>query len=302
MSRQSELGIVIGVFRGGCEVICGDRVRELHLTGSHARDATSLAVGDHVRFEPDSGRVVEIEERRTRLERIRPRDRGRSLRRKPQVIAANMDQVAIVTALVEPPFVPGVIDRFLLAAAAGNLRAILVANKLDLLQGSELPEAVRSYGVVVPVVAVSAHTGLGLDELRGQLRGARTVLAGHSGVGKSSLLNALRPELCLRTGELRERDRKGRHTTSRATWYRIETDTVVVDTPGIRELATTAGDPALLHDVYPDVAEHAASCQFRDCRHEREPDCAVRSAVEAGQLSRYRLDQYRKLARELRES
>ncbi len=302
MSPPSERGIVITVFRGGCEVIHRDQVHELHLSGSHARASTALAVGDEVRFDPATGRVLEIEARRTRLERIRPRDRGRHQRRQPQVIAANMDQVAIVTALVEPPFVPGVVDRFLLAAAAGGLNALLIANKCDLMHGRELPEAVGSYAAVVPVLTVSALTGAGLDELRASLQGQQTVFAGHSGVGKSSLLNALEPELCLRTGELRERDRKGRHTTSQATWYKLASETVVVDTPGIRELATTAAHPGLLDQVYPDVASYARSCHFRDCEHVQEPGCAVRAAAEVGELSPYRLARFRKLARELAET
>jgi len=295
----SARGTVITVFRGGCEVVCDDALRELHLTGAHARQELALAVGDDVRFDPETGRLIEIEPRRTRLERMRPRDRQGSRQSRPQIIAANMDQVAIVTALVEPPFVSGVVDRFLLAAAAGGLHALLIANKLDLLEGEPLPSELTSYSIVVPVVAVSARTGEGLDRLREQLADSRTVLAGHSGVGKSSLINALDPALRLETGELRERDKKGRHTTSRATWYRLGPESVVVDTPGIRELATGPVDARLLDLVYPDVAEHAAGCQYRDCRHTREPDCAVRGAVERGDLASQRLASYCKLLREV---
>ncbi len=296
---MSAVGIVIGVFRGGCEVVYGDRVIELRLLGRHAHGELALAVGDEVSFDLERQVVGERLPRRTRLARLRPQaGRRQHDPRREQVIAANVDRVAIVVAIADPPFRSGVVDRFLLAARAGALDAVLVVNKVDLLGGADLPDEIEAYRGVLPVLQTSATEAIGLAELRERLRDSRTVLAGHSGVGKSSLLNALEPELRLETGEVRERSRKGRHTTSRATWVRLQGNASVVDTPGVREIATGRVSPELLDEVYPDVARLASACRFRDCRHDREPGCAVRDAIERGDLHPGRLSSLRKLLAE----
>ena len=297
---MSAIGIVIGVFRGGCQVVHEDRVVELRLLGRHAHSSLSLAVGDELRFDPEKGVVEERLPRRTELARLRPlagrRERDPSRR---QVIAANVDRVAIVTACAEPPFRSGAVDRFLLAARAGGLDALLVVNKIDLLSGEELPDEIEAYRGILPVFPTSATAKRGLDALRAALAGSRTVLAGHSGVGKSSLLNALEPELRLETGELRERSRKGRHTTTRSSWIRLTGGAVVVDTPGVREIASGPVPAEFLDLVYLDLAELAPGCRFRDCRHDREPDCAVRAAIECRALHPGRLTSYRTLRDEI---
>jgi ribosome biogenesis GTPase len=280
-STGSPVGIVITVYRGGCEVVHGDHLRELRLVGRHARRADfSLAVGDEVTFDPVKQILLDLLPRRTKLVRPRPKDDPR----REQVIAANMDRLAIVTSIAEPPFRYGIVDRFLVAAFAGDLDALLVVNKVDLLEGASLPEEVSAFEAVVPVLAVSARTGEGLDRLRTALAQSRTVLAGHSGVGKSSLLNALEPELRLETGELRRGDVRGRHTTTRSVLLRLPGDATVIDTPGVREVGVTRLGPELLGRVYPDVALLASGCRFRDCRHDREPECAVREGVGRGEL------------------
>ena len=295
-------GIVIGVYRGGCEVVEGTRVRELRLVGRHAQGGVRLAVGDEVSFDGEKGIVLEVGERRTELSRLRPQaGRRRHDPSERKLIAANMDQLAIVCAVREPPFRSGIVDRFLLAAVSGGLDAILIVNKIDQLRGDPLPEEILAYERVLPVLPVSASERLGLDALREHLAGARTVFAGHSGVGKSSLLNALEPLLRLETGELSRKSGKGRHTTTNAVWLELGDGAVVVDTPGIRELATGPVDPELLDRAYPDVLAPAGDCRFRDCRHLREPDCAVRAAVERGDVSEVRLRGYHKLLEELAE-
>lgn len=296
---MSELGIVIAVHKGGCQVVAGDELRELSLLGRHAHEELELAVGDELRFDREKGVVLDVLPRRTRLARLRPAAGRRAPSRREQVIAANVDRVAIVVAVADPPFRSGAVDRFLLAARAGGLEAILVVNKTDLLEGGELPAEIDAYRGVVRVFPVSARTGAGLAELHQALARSRTVLAGHSGVGKSSLVNSLEPELALETAEVRERSRKGRHTTTRARWFRLAGDAIVVDTPGVREIATGPVPAELLDDVYPDVAELAAGCRFRDCRHDREPACAVRAAIEAGDLHSGRLASYAKLRDEV---
>jgi ribosome biogenesis GTPase len=282
------------VVRGGCEVVYGDERRELRLLGRSALRGVELAVGDEVEFDPQKGVVLEQLPRRTRLERRRPRDDPRQR----QVIAANMDRLAIVVSVVEPPFRAGLVDRFQLAAYAGGLEAILLVNKVDLLEGAPLPEEIRVFEAALPIFPLSAKMGLGLDALRRRLGHSQTVLAGHSGVGKSSLLNALEPELRLETGELGRRRLRGRHTTRSSILIRLPGGAIVVDTPGIREVASGPVDPALVDRVYPDVAALAPDCRFRDCRHASEPECAVRAALGAGTLPRARYECHQNLLRD----
>jgi len=287
---MTPVGIVITVFRGGCQVVSDDRVCEVKLMGRHAEGELALAVGDEISFDPEKGIVLERLPRRTTLTRRR--------RRSEQVIAANIDQLAVIASFLEPGFRSGAVDRFLLAAYAGGLDALLVVNKLDLLAGGPVPEEVRAYERILPVHTLCALSGEGLVPLREKLRGVRTVFAGHSGVGKSTLLNALEPELRLETGEVTGA-KKGRHTTTRALWVRLPGDAVVVDTPGLRELGAGPVDPGLLDQVYPDVAKLANDCRFRDCRHDREPSCAVRAAVEKGELPFTRLTSFQRLIAEI---
>jgi ribosome biogenesis GTPase len=298
---MNPVGIVITVYRGACEVVYEDQVRELTLTGKHARDELALAVGDEVSFDPERGVVLERQPRRSELSRLRPQaGRRQHDPRQRKVLAANVDRLAIVMSVADPPFRSGAVDRFMLAAAAGNLETVLIVNKIDLLPDPDsLPEEVDAYRGVIEIFPTSASERRGLEPLRAKLADSRTVLAGHSGVGKSSLLNALEPELRLETSEVRERARTGRHTTTRAVWIRLPGNAVVVDTPGVREIASGPVDPALLDDVYPDIAALAEDCRFRDCRHDREPNCAVRAAIGAGSLRSARLSNYQKLRAEL---
>jgi ribosome biogenesis GTPase / thiamine phosphate phosphatase len=292
----APVGCVVAVFRGGCEVVADGARHELRLTGRHAHEELRLAVGDEVSFDAQRAVVLERQERRTCLRRCRPLGRRRNeTSREELVIAVNMDRLAIVVAVQAPPPRAGAIDRFMLAASAGGLEAVLVVNKIDLLDGAPLPDALEEYRGQIPMHVVSAHGGIGIAELRTSLAGCRTVLAGHSGVGKSSLLNAIAPGLDVATGELRKRDQRGRHTTTRAIWVELPGAAVLVDTPGVREIATGPVDPELLSSVFPDIDEKTRECRFGDCRHEREPDCAVREAVQSGALAAARVSRYLRL-------
>jgi len=283
-------GTVLTVTRLGCDVVHGEQVTRIALGGKHAQQKTALAVGDSVRFDPARKVLLEVLPRRTVLARRRSFGQKRE-----HVIAANADRLAIVASVASPPFRSGAVDRFLVAAHAGGLEALLVVNKLDLLApGEALPDEVRAYEAVIPVFAVSATSGAGLERLRAALAHGTTVLAGHSGVGKSSLINALEPELRLETGELNKRER-GAHTTSASTWLRIAGGAVVIDTPGVREIGTGPVDRDLLGPVYPEIARASVDCRFRDCEHRREPDCAVRAAVQAGAISAARLANFHRL-------
>jgi ribosome biogenesis GTPase len=292
MSRAE--GTVIGVLRGACEVVNGERVTRLRLSGANAHQSLALAVGDRVTFDPAKGVLLDVLPRRTQLARLRSFGKPR-----PQVIAANVDRLAIVASVASPPFRSGAVDRFLLAAYAGGLEAILVVNKVDLLApGEALPEEISAYEGIVPLLPVSAARRAGLPELLAALDGT-TVFAGHSGVGKSSLLNALEPELRLETGEISAKWDRGRHTTAQAVYLRLAGGAVVIDTPGVREIGTGPVDPELLGLVYPDVALLGADCRFRDCRHRSEPDCAVQLAVAEKRLRPARLASYHRLLEEL---
>ena len=290
-------GTVIYASRRSCDVRSSGetlRVSQPPTTDAHGEHA-QLVVGDDIDFDPIRRIVLARNPRRTSLERVAPMGgRARSAALKKKVIAANMDAVAIVTSAADPPFSPGAVDRFALAALAGGMQVLLVVNKIDLVQGV-LPDAARSFESLWPVTAISVHRAEGLTHLRELLSGRRTVLAGHSGVGKSSLLNALEPSLDLPTREVRERTRTGRHVTTRATWLHLDDRTVLVDTPGVREIATGPVDRSLLRAVYPEIAEHALACRFRDCTHTHEPDCAVAAACERGEVELARLSSFRRL-------
>ena len=294
---MKPVATVISVFRGGCEAVHDGRVTPLRLVGRHAHREQALAVGDRVSFDQEQQIVIDVEPRRTLLARQRSRTPHR-----PQVIAANIDCLAIVAAVADPTFHSESIDRFALAAYAGGLGVILVANKVDLLQDQQLPEELGAYEEVFEVYRTSALFGTGVASLGERLRDGITVFAGNSGVGKSSLLNALEPKLRLETAHVSAKTRGGRHTTTSASWIQLSSGGVVVDTPGVSEIASGPVDTALLDDVYPDIADARAGCRFRNCRHGSEPECGVRSAVEEGRLRASRLACYRRLIEELDSS
>ena len=291
---MKAIATVISVFRGGCEAVHDGTVTPLRLVGRHAHREQALAVGDRVSFDLERQVVIDVKPRRTLLARQQTRAPHRQ-----QVIAANIDRLAIVAAVADPPFHSEAVDRFALAAYAGGLSVILVANKIDLLADQPLPEQIEAYGEVFEVYQTSALFGTGVATLGERLREGITVFAGHSGVGKTSLLNALEPELRLETAHVSARTRGGRHTTTSASWIQLSGGGVVVDTPGVSEVASGPVDVALLDDVYPDIADAAASCRFRNCRHGSEPNCAVRSAVDEGRLRASRLACYRRLIEEV---
>ena len=240
--------------------------------------------------------VVRVLPRKSELKRPGPRD---SFRRK-LTLAANIDQVVIVASVTQPEFNYGFMDRFLLAANLNNLPFVLVLTKMDLLPNGEadLTDDIRDFmSIVDKVIPVSVKSGMGLERLREELLGKSSVFSGQSGVGKSTLVNALVPGAELETGAVRERDGKGRHTTTSSSLFDFPGGGYVIDTPGIRSIGLANGeddmDGETLAKIFPGFFEgDLFTCKYSNCKHLKEPGCSVREAVESGKLSRARYASY----------
>ncbi len=272
----------------------GAEVRAI-LRGKVKLDTPKVVVGDVVRLEADPGGelhgIVGIEPRRTVLERRVPEGRG------VRPIAANVDQVLVVTATRAPDPIPQLIDRLLVLAEVDGIAAAVVLNKVDLDPGTALAERCRRAGY--PVYPTSVKTGEGMDSLKAALAGRASVVAGPSGVGKSSLLNGVQPGLKLRTGEVSRRIRRGTNTTVSSVMLPLLAGGYLVDTPGFSEVGTWGIDPRTLPDCFPDFRPFLGDCRFADCRHRTEPGCRVREAVAGGAVAPDRHESYLALLEEL---
>jgi ribosome biogenesis GTPase len=191
--------------------------------------------------------------------------------RREKVIVANVDRMVIVAAIASPPLRTGLIDRYMIAAARGGIESILCVNKLDLSADTSALE-----GYEIPLVRCSTVTGEGIEELRNMLAGRVAVLTGHSGVGKSSLLNALTKQDQARVGTLSEETGKGQHTTTASRLYHLQNGARIIDTPGIREFGLGPVTLGELKAAFPEFT--GERCQFRDCHHKEEPGCTIREA------------------------
>jgi ribosome biogenesis GTPase len=269
----------------------------------HLKDRTEqkspVAVGDRVRvlFEQKHGAAVtELYPRRSLLSRPGARD-GRT----EHVMAANVDQVLIVASAADPAFNPAFVDRVLAVVAWCRLEALLVINKMDLVP-AEPPEAEVYRGLGTRVFPVSAATGDGIAALRAALQGQVSVATGHSGVGKSSVLNAVAPGLGLAVGEVNPVSGRGTHTTTAAVRVELPGGGAVIDTAGVREFGLFKIPARDLAWLFPDLAKAAAGCRFPDCSHTHEPGCAVLGAIETGAVAPFRYDSYLKILESMEES
>src|SRR5215211_5011179 len=277
-------GTVLSGTGGVWRVLGADgAVYESSLRGRLKQGGLKLAVGDEVELEQaergEGLAIAEIHERRSKLARRAPGG-GHGER----IVVANVDQVVVVFALVKPTPHPRMLDRFLVIAEANAMFA----------------DHERA-GYPVHLTSTKAG-GRGLEALHGALRGRTSVLTGPSGVGKSSLLNALYPGLQLRVGEISESVNKGRHTTVGAWLHPLPDGGFVADTPGLREIGMWGLDPTHLDACFPEFRPLTPLCRFADCTHTVEPECAVLDAIAAGEVSAARHESYVKLRDELQEA
>jgi ribosome biogenesis GTPase len=277
---QTETGLLVCRLRGRLKQ--GPRLGDVAAIGDWV-EVTPLEDEDGV------GVIEEVLPRSRVFARMAPQPQGEY----QQVLIANPDQVLVVFACARPEPRLMMLDRFLVIAEKQEIPAVIVANKVDLV-GQEQAEAIfgRYVPLGYPVIYTSAKTGQGVEELRGQLADKITLLTGPSGVGKSSLLNAVQPGLGLQVREVSEATRKGRHTTVVRELFPLAEGGYVADTPGIKALALFDIEPEELDGYFPELRSRVADCQFSDCTHVHEPGCAILEAVEAGEIDSERYDSY----------
>jgi ribosome biogenesis GTPase len=273
--------------------------------------ADPIAIGDVVRWiaiGPEAGQIIEVLPRRNQFAR-RSAVPMPSAHAHEQIIAANVDQIVAVFAAANPRPAWNLLDRYLVSAAATDIPALICLTKMDLVEGrvedrakaAEIRAVMAEYEAIgYPVVLTSVVTGAGLNELTAALRERLSVFVGKSGVGKTSLLNALEPGLGLRVQETIRSSGKGRHTTTHFEMFALTNGGSIIDTPGIREfgLWDIAGEE--LAYLFPEMAGYVGQCKFGlSCQHDQEPGCAIRKAVMAGMISPYRYQSYMNLRGEL---
>jgi ribosome biogenesis GTPase len=296
ITLSSTQGLIISKTTGAYGVQAGDQRLRCGLGGRLRPE--QVVVGDRVRLA--GAQIVDVLPRRNQLARRGVPSRA-GAHTFEQVIAANVDQVAPVFAAASPAPKWNLLDRYLAAAGALDLPALIVLTKADLAPAAddELPAALDEYRRLgYPVHATSAHSGVGLAALRDALAGRVTLLLGKSGVGKTSLLNGLEPGLGLRVAEVSAATGKGRHTTTQVALFPLAGGSGggVIDTPGTREFGLWDVDPDALALYFPEMRPLVGRCKFGlDCRHDEEPGCAIRQAVLAGAISPRRYQSYIRL-------
>ena len=257
------------------------------------KDNNPLAVGDIVTIErEDSDWMISwIAERRNYIVRASPKHKGAR-----QIIAANLDQCLLIVTMANPRTSTGFIDRFLLTAEAYHIPTLIVFNKQDILdpKGQKKQDFVSDIykNIGYPVYFTSTFTGQGIEELKDLLKNKTTLVSGHSGVGKSSLLNKLDPALDLRTNDISKLTGKGMHTTTNAEMHYTSSGGRIIDTPGIREFGLMHFLPEEISHYYVEMRDLIPQCKFNNCMHDNEPGCAVRQAYQDGKISEERYINY----------
>ncbi len=281
----------------------GDRVFRCRLKGKILKQYSNaynpLACGDTVLFEPaegsqDEGLIISREARSSWFARWNKK--GKAV----QVIAANADIIVCVSSPASPPFRPRFIDRVLIAAENGNVEPIIVLNKCDLSETDEVRERMEVFkNLGYRILRTSAKTGLGLDDLKRAIEGKSAAFVGQSGVGKSSLLNLLNPQMNQAVRDISFKYDRGTHTTCYAVLARLNDGSKIIDTPGIREIDLHGISPQALQHFFPDFRQFQHDCGFPMCSHTHEPYCAVREAVELHAIHEDRYESYLRILSEL---
>lgn len=282
MSEQ-RTGRILRSLSGFYDVQTPEGLVTCRARGALRRGTDTPLTGDMVQISVENGKGM--------VEKVLPR---RNWFVRPAV--ANVDALVIFAANVNPVTEPYLIDRVAAIAGDRDVTVYICINKCDLDPAVDLERIYRSAGF--PVILTSAETGEGVEELRQLLKGKLTAFTGNSGVGKSSILNRLCPDLALPTGEVSEKLGRGRHTTRHVELYRLEGDTYVADTPGFSSFDTDQMEVILkenLQYAFPDFGPFIGKCQFHDCSHRKEPGCAVTAAVAAGEIQPTRYDSYLRL-------
>ena len=299
---ETERGAYVCQLRGRLKEEAARKMRKEEEEGR-----TELCtIGDRVTIEalPDgTGVIDQVHPRRQVLSRADPQRRSAAQERE-QVLIANPDQALFVFAASQPDPNPRALDRLLVLAEKGGIPHIrVVCNKIDLVPRQEAEAVFGLYEQIgYPVLYTSAETGEGVDALRAVLAGKISVFTGPSGVGKTSLLNAIQPELGRRVREVSEATGKGRHTTVYRELIPLAGGGYVADTPGIRTITIWDVEPWELDAYFVDIAPFVADCQFADCTHTHEPGCAVRAAVERGEVHPQRYESFLRLREEIEET
>lgn len=256
-----------------------------------------VTVGDKVDVElenEDEGLISNIHQRKNYIIR-----KSINLSKQAHIIASNMDQAILIATLVEPRTSLGFIDRFLITAEAYSIPAILVFNKSDNLNKELLEiqnEIISIYETIgYPCYVISSLDKKSVDQLKPVLQGKTTLISGHSGVGKSTFINALQPELNLKTGEISAAHSKGTHTTTFAELFHLDFGADIIDTPGIKELGLVEMKKEEVGHYFPEIRKYMNDCKFNNCLHVNEPKCAVREAAERGDISPERYESYLKI-------
>ena len=296
------IGRVVGVLGPRIQIAADDRIIEAIVSGKvkyGTSGVSPIAVGDYVEFSSKNEKMSKVErilERRACISRPAVEREGLL-----QIIVSNIDRLVVVTSISHPVFKPGFVDRYLVVAFKEQIHPVIVINKIDLTDPSTVTEYVEAWRKIgCDIVFTSAVTGQGIAELSRILENGTSVIAGHSGVGKSSILNYINPELNIKTSLLSSYSKRGVHTTSRVTLFRLFHNGWVADTPGLKDLGFSGITKKTLYRYFPEFSDFEAYCQFSNCIHVNEPDCAVKTAYEEGKLAAFRYQDYLRIYESLK--